>query len=116
MYARISTIHNNGTAEERDHRVAVARELFPRVTAQVGCLGGLILNNPSGGDLRVVVLWETAEAMIKARDDGKAFREQFAASIGIAVAEIDVQLYDVDTWDLSRLPTVPGADLAEQSR
>ena len=109
MYARISTIYNNGTAEERNRRVTVARELFPAVTAQVGCLGGMVLDDPSSGVLRVLILWETAAAMIKARDDGKAFREQFAASIGIAVAEIDVQLYDVDTWDLSRVATAAGA-------
>ena len=103
MYVRVTTIHSKGGANAtRDYSAAIA-EALPRVTAQAGCLGGLVVADPLHGTHHTVVFWATVEALIESSGFAEMINDHIVEEIDAFADATVVQVLDVVGVDLARV-------------
>ena len=102
MYARVISVKTEGGTEVRERFAAATEKVFPALTAQTGCLGGFVLNDPMAGSLDVVVLWRKAEDIVNVQGALKLMRDEMSWLLGVDVTGIEVRTVDVLALDVER--------------
>ncbi len=99
MFARITKFE--GSSERLDElRYAVVERTMPAVRRLDGFAGALVLADRRSGNVQVVVLWESEEAMSASEDSAYWFRTYSAEAAGEKIT--GVERYEVIFSELNR--------------
>ncbi len=99
MFARITKFE--GSSERLDElRYAVVERTMPAVRRLDGFAGALVLADRQSGNVQVVVLWESEEAMSASEDSAYWFRTYSAEAAGEMIT--GVERYEVVFSELNR--------------
>jgi heme-degrading monooxygenase HmoA len=99
VFARITKFE--GSSERLDElRYAVVERTMPAVRRLDGFAGALVLADRQSGNVQVVVLWESEEAMSASEDSAYWFRIYSAEAAGEMIT--GVERYEVIFSELNR--------------
>jgi quinol monooxygenase YgiN len=105
MYVRVTTLRSEGgQAAVRRFGEEIAQAL-PEVTAQAGCLGGIVVVDPVHGTHQALTFWKSADALVNSQSMAQRITTEIADEMGSLQSQIVVQVLDVIAVDVARLAT-----------
>jgi hypothetical protein len=101
MYARITTYPTTALRDARERCEASTVGSLPRVTAQRGCRGTLVLSDPMSGRVQTLSFWDSDDSLIASNRLHRSESRRIAGAAGLSGCGAVTQIFDVVDADVA---------------